>query len=189
MSSIYTGVSGMRANQRAIDVIANNVANLNTVGFKGSRVSFEEALVRTQVPGMYTGTNPMQTGMGAAVASVNVNMDQGNLRATGRSLDLSMVGDGFFVASQAGEEVYTRDGVFALNNRNTLVMASNGLEVMGWIANPAGAVDVSAAPTTGLSIPLGAKYTRATANVEMTGNLNRDATVGAEHKVTYNAYD
>ncbi|NIM06539.1 MAG: flagellar hook-basal body complex protein, partial [Armatimonadetes bacterium] len=79
MISMFTGVSGLRAHQRAVDVIANNIANINTVGFKAGRASFQEALVQTLSAASTSGTNPMQVGLGVGIGSIENVMTQGNL--------------------------------------------------------------------------------------------------------------
>ena len=104
MISIFTGVTGLRAHQRAVDVIANNIANVNTIGYKAGRASFQEALSQT-IRGAYSasggqgGANPIQVGLGVHVASIDNLMTQGNLKATGRVLDIAIEGNGFFAVS------------------------------------------------------------------------------------------
>jgi flagellar hook protein FlgE len=176
MISIFTGVAGLQTYQRAVDVIANNIANVNTVGFKSARVSFAEALAQTLRAGSEAGTNPMQIGLGVGVASIENLMTQGNLKSTGRPTDVAIVGDGFFVLSDGLSTSFTRGGVFQLDGRNRLVSASNGMRVLGWLADPAtGAIDTTTniSPSTEIFIPIGTRLAaRQTANVVYQGNLD-----------------
>ncbi len=190
MSSIYTGVSGMQANQYAIDVIANNIANLNTIGFKASRVSFQEALTQTMAGSGSIGTSPMQIGMGVATGSINIAMTQGNLRQTGDTRDLAMVGDGFFVVGDDTSQQYTRDGVFQLDAHNRLVMASNGLSVRGWQADRyTGELNTTASAPGEITIPIGSLYAVPTSNAKLGGNLDASAAVGGKMSLSFDIYD
>ncbi len=101
MRSMYSGVSGLRIHQTKMDVIGNNIANVNTVGFKASRVTFGEVFSQT-VQGASGanenngGTNPMQIGLGASISSIDVDMGEGATQRTDYGLDLKIEGDGFF---------------------------------------------------------------------------------------------
>jgi flagellar hook protein FlgE len=176
MISIFTGVAGLQTYQRAVDVIANNIANVNTVAFKAARVSFAEALAQTLRAGSENGTNPMQIGLGVGLSSIENIMTQGNLKSTGRPTDVAILGDGFFVLSDGKGLSFTRDGVFQLDGRNRLVSAGNGMRLLGWLADPAtGAIDTSTdlSPATEISIPIGTRLSaRQTANAVYQGNLN-----------------
>src|SRR5512133_1924522 len=102
MDSLLAGVSGLQAHQKMLDVSGNNLANVNTTGFKSSRVSFAELLGNTlreasQPTQNVGGTNPMQVGSGVEVASIDRNMTQGSLMNTGQPLDMAIDGQGFFV--------------------------------------------------------------------------------------------
>jgi flagellar basal-body rod protein FlgG len=134
-SSLRTSASGMMAQQRMIDVIANNLANVNTTGFKRSRVSFEDVLYETvaaarDVGGEHTETvGPIQFGKGVRIAAVLRLHSQGTPEQTGRPLDVTLDGDGFFqVQRPDGSTAYTRDGSFSLSESGTLV--TNGGEVV-----------------------------------------------------------
>jgi flagellar hook protein FlgE len=190
MSSIFTGVSGILSNQKAIDVIANNVANLNTVGFKTGRANFEETLVQTLAAGSSQGTNPAQVGMGVNIGSIETVMTQGNLQQTNRTLDLAAVGDGFFVVSEGNREHFTRDGVFQLDAQNRLVMGSNGMSVVGWQADAfTGHLDISTSPSTDFKIPIGTLYAVPTTNAIYGGNLSSGSAVGGKASSTCTVYD
>lgn len=187
MSSIYTGVSGMQASQKAVDLIANNVANLNTVAYKASRPSFEEALISTLQPGT-SGVNPEQIGMGVMLGSIEQDMTQGSLRQTGRPLDLAIAGDGFFAITDGTKTQFTRAGVFELDVAHRLVLGSTGLSLVGWSADiVTGKLDTSATPTGNLLIPTGTLYAVQTKTVGYGGNL--DSNTATPITTSFNVYD
>ncbi|MHB0938746.1 MAG: flagellar hook protein FlgE [Armatimonadota bacterium] len=191
MSSIYTGVSGMQAYQQAVQVVANNVANLNTVAFKAGRITFEETLTQRLFGGSEAGTNPMEIGKGVTIASIDKLMGQGNMQQTGRSLDLAIAGDTFFVVNNPVNNSihYTRNGSFQLDANNRLVMSSNGMSVVGWQADPfTGLVDVTAAPGV-LHIPLGSVTAIQTTTASIDGNLNASAAMGDTTSASITVYD
>src|SRR4051794_13650785 len=101
-NSLFTAVTGLRTNQEMLDVVGNNLANANTTGFKAQRVRFSDLVYQTlsQATNSSTneigGTNPIQIGLGAQVAAIDANLQQGSLEATGRDLDLALQGNGFF---------------------------------------------------------------------------------------------
>lgn len=139
MRSLYCGVSGIRSHQTRMDVIGNNVANVNTVGFKGDRVTFYDlfsqvmrgASAATEDAG---GTNPMQVGLGVGVSSIDTMYSQGMTETTGRETDMAIDGSGFFIVSSGRENFYTRAGVFSWDSGGNLVNPA-GLRVMGWMAD------------------------------------------------------
>ncbi|AEH51838.1 flagellar hook protein FlgE [Pseudothermotoga thermarum] len=139
MRSMFSGVSGMRNFQYALDVVSNNISNVNTVGFKGSRVTFQTALSQTlkaarSPQNNVGGTNPIQIGLGSQLATVDKIMTQGSFENTGRTLDLAIQGDGFFVISNGTQYFYTRSGAFDVDTNGTLIHSSTGLKVQGWRA-------------------------------------------------------
>ncbi len=179
--SLDTGVSGMIANQLALDTISNNLANLGTNGFKGSDVSFESALTQTNFSGSAPanglgGLNPKQLGLGVQTGAISVDMNQGALQSTGNSLDVAIQGAGFFEVTQgAGTNTptspdYTRVGSFTLDANNNLVQQGSGLEVVGEQTNPAGTtIGGPVAINTTNNQSVGAQGTQ---NVTFQGNLS-----------------
>ena len=136
MRSMYSGVSGLRIHQTKMDVIGNNIANVNTVGFKASRVTFSEVFSQTVQSATGAseyqgGTNPMQIGLGASIGSIDINMEEGAAQRTDNPLDLKIEGDGFFIVSDATGNKFTRAGAFQIDEAGNLVN-SDGLKVMGW---------------------------------------------------------
>jgi flagellar hook-basal body protein len=136
-SSFYTGVLGLKNHQTRMDVIGNNIANVNTYGFKMGRATFADLLSRTYSSASSPrngrgGTNPLQVGLGVTTAAVTNIMTQGQLETTGRLTDVAVNGNGWFVLqSGSGSTVYTRDGSFGLDKEGSLVNA-NGWYVQGW---------------------------------------------------------
>ncbi len=136
MRSLYSGVTGLRNHQTKMDVIGNNIANVNTIGYKSSRVIFQDIYSQTIKPastsgGTSGGTNPQQIGLGVQVATIDVMHTKGTPQYTGYSLDLSIDGDGYFVIqNNPGDYTYTRAGNLYLDSNNDLVDA-NGKYVMG----------------------------------------------------------
>lgn len=135
MRSLYSGVTGLRNHQTKMDVIGNNIANVNTIGYKSSRVIFQDIYSQTVKPATSAsatsgGTNPQQIGLGVQVATIDVMHTKGTPQYTGYALDLSIDGDGYFVIENGIDQTYTRAGNFYVDNNNYLVDA-NGNFVMG----------------------------------------------------------
>lgn len=194
LRSLFSGVSGLRIHQVRMDVIGNNIANINTIGFKAGRVNFYEMLNQT-IQGARApseglgGTNPLQIGLGATVGSIDTIFTQGNLQFTGRITDLAIQGDGFFVVSDGQKTYYTRDGGLAVDSTGSLVHSGTGTRVMGWRADGAGVIDVTG-PLTTLTIPIGTQMPpRPTSQVSFSGNLDSRADVGATWTSTMTVYD
>src|SRR5437868_3298066 len=133
-SSLFTGVTGLRVNQQMLDVVGNNLANSNTTGYKSQRVRFADLVYQTFSPATQAtstngGTDPVQVGLGARVASIDPDLGQGALEATGRDLDMALEGDGFFVARNGTQNFYTRAGAFGVDSQNFLVDPATGYRV------------------------------------------------------------
>lgn len=180
MRSLFSGVSGMRNHQIQMDVIGNNIANVNTVGFKGSRVSFQELLNQTVRGGSAAqanrgGTNPMQIGLGARIGAIETLQTPGSIQSTGKSTDLAIQGDGYFVVSDGGRNLFTRSGAFTVDEEGWVTNGSNGYRVMGWNARD-GVVNPTESPVP-VQIPKGETMAPiATTTVEYTGNLDARTT-------------
>jgi flagellar basal-body rod protein FlgG len=147
--ALKTSASGMAAQQRMIDVIANNLANVNTTGFKRSRAAFEDVLYETlQGEALVNFQSndtvaPVQVGKGVRIANVLRYHQQGTLQQTGRPFDLAIEGDGFFQVQRSdGTIAYTRDGSFTLSNTGALVTGSGYLLAPG-LTIPSDAAEVS----------------------------------------------
>jgi len=126
LRSLYSGISGLRANQTMMDVVGNNIANVNTTGFKASNTVFQDTLSQL-VQGASApsagrgGTNPSQIGLGVRVAAITTNFNPGAAQSTGRGADLMIQGDGFFVERLNGQNVYTRNGALGFDANGRLV--------------------------------------------------------------------
>lgn len=139
MRSLYSGVTGLRNHQTRMDVIGNNIANVNTIGFKSSRVIFQDIYSQTIKPASTTGggsggTNPQQIGLGVQMATIDVMHTKSTPQYTGNTLDFSIGGDGYFIISSAGQFTYTRAGNFYADLDDRLVDA-NGAYVQGFIVD------------------------------------------------------
>lgn len=140
MRSMYAGVSGLRNHQLRMDVIGNNIANVNTYGFKKSRVVFKDALYQTIRGGSAPqtdrgGTNPMAIGLGVTVGSIDQITTPGSTQTTGKNTDLSIDGNGYFIMDSGGERYYTRAGNFDFDKLGNYLSPGNGMRVQGWMAD------------------------------------------------------
>ena len=139
MRSLFSGVSGLKNHQTRMDVIGNNISNVNTYGFKTSRVTFQDMLSQTlsgaaKPEENIGGVNPKQVGLGMTIASIDRIFTQGSIQTTGNQTDLAISGDGFFMVSDGDKNFYTRAGTFSLDRDGNLVNPANGLKVQGWMA-------------------------------------------------------
>lgn len=175
-SSFYASLSGLSTTASALNVIGNNLANLNTVGFKGSSANFQD-LFSAAIANRGTQGNgdPMQVGLGASLSSVAADYAQGSFKQTGSVTDMALQGNGFFTLQDAnGSALYTRNGSFTITKDGHLV-DSAGNDVMGWNAT-AGVVNPGGLPTPIILNMAGTSGGAATKNIEIIANLNSAAT-------------
>jgi len=140
MRSLFSGVAGLRTHQTKMDVIGNNIANVNTVGYKGSSVTFRDLVYQTTAnasgPNDNTGRagiNAKQIGLGVSTASIYSNpTNSGSAETTGNPFDIRINGESFFVVSDGNTQFYTRSGAFTVDANGTLCMSSNGYTVQGY---------------------------------------------------------
>lgn len=186
-SSLFIGLSGLNANSRNIDVIGNNIANVNTNGFKAGRLNFANSLSRTVSEGSSPGTaiggsNPTQFGQGVTIAGTQRNMADGAPTGTGDSRDLALEGSGFFIVQSGDDQLYTRVGSFR-TDREDYLTTIDGDYVMGYGVDEN--FQIQPGQLERLSIPLGAlTIAEATTQVNMSGNLDASgtaATSGSAH--------
>jgi flagellar hook protein FlgE len=135
LSSLYTGISGLDAYSQAMSVIGNNIANVNTVGFKASRISFEDILSQSLVGA----TGQFQIGRGVQVGSVQRLFSQSTFQTTSSATDLAIDGDGFFIVSRNGTTLYTRAGQFFLDEQGILIN-HRGYALQGWMLDDQGSI-------------------------------------------------
>lgn len=195
MRSMYSAVTGLRNHLLRMDVIGNNIANVNTVAYKSSRVTFKEAFYQTLRGGSAPsedserstgGTNPQQVGLGSLIGSVEVLQGQGAIESTGKMTDLAIDGAGFFVfRAPGGGFVYGRGGNLSLDSGGYLV-GQDGLYLLGWKAVDGRIDSGNEAALDPIRIPLWESIgAEATANIKWAGNL--DATIAAGESLTRTA--
>ena len=178
-TALAAGISGLKASQTALNVIGDNLANLNTAGFKSSRITFADAFSQTLEPAQAASSslgsvNSIQIGSGTSVASIDMDFSQGTITSTGNPFDLAIQGDGFFVVSDGEEDFYTRVGAFSLDENNDLVDSATGLKVQGTFGD--------------INIDTEEKMeATATSSVTIQGNLDSDNAIGATSEVLTSA--
>jgi flagellar hook protein FlgE len=173
--SLIAAVSGIDANQTYLDVIGNNIANSNTTAYKSETVGFTDLLAE-QIQGASApsatsgGINPESIGAGVEVGTITEKQTQGAIQQTNVPSDVAIQGNGFLVASLAGQTMYTRDGQLSLDANGDLT-APNGALIQGWEANASGQINTNA-PTTSITIPTSSTLpATATQNITLGGNL------------------
>jgi flagellar hook protein FlgE len=177
-----SAIAGLRAHQTKLDVTGNNIANVNTVGYKSSQTVFEDTLSQVMRNGSAPqdgvgGTNPAQVGLGVKVAGITTNFEQGSAQNTGRSTDFMISGDGFFVTQAGNEQLYTRAGSFSYDAAGHLVTPDGAL-LQGWMAT-GGVLNTNGAIKE-LQIPFGQVMApTATSAGTVTGNLSTASVVAA----------
>ncbi|MFV0632960.1 flagellar hook protein FlgE [Demequina sp.] len=182
LRSLFSGISGLRAHQTMLDVTGNNIANVNTAGFKASQVQFQDtlsqALTNAGAPQDGAGgTNPAQVGLGVKVAGITTNFQQGAAQLTNRATDMMISGDGFFVVNKGGEQFYSRAGAFTFDALGQLVTPDGAL-VQGWSADATGNVDLNG-PLNDLRLPVSALMgASGSSSATYEGNLPADAEEG-----------
>ncbi len=185
-TALFTGLSGLSANARRLDVIGNNIANVNTTAFKSNRMIFAPTFSRnfsfgTAPTATTGGTNPGQVGLGVSIAGTQRNFNNGTISPTGVPTDVAIEGGGFFIVDSVGEQLYTRAGSFQLNSERDLVTIS-GARVQGY------GVDAEFSVIEGalldLNIPVGTlTLAEASRNVTFSGNLNSSGVVASTGSV------
>ena len=183
LDSIFIGITGVNSHQTRMNVISNNVANVNTTAYKGSRANFADVMSKLLLEGgparsQIAATNPQQSGMGVEVSSIDTIHRQGTLQTTGTDTDLAIEGEGFFIVSNGSEDLYTRDGTFAFDTNGKLYDPGTGFAVQGNLANADGTFRSEVGD---LTIPLDRESeATATTTIRISGNLDASGSgVGA----------
>lgn len=182
LQAMLSGVSGIRAHQVRMGVIGNNIANVNTTGFKSGSVSFQDQLAQTLEAATSPttdlgGTNAQQVGTGVGVGAIDTSQTPGILQNTGKTTDLAIQGSGAFVVSDGQQLHYTRDGGFTLDSNGDLVHTATGQRVVGLMAVN-GIIDPGAAvtPATTIRIPMGTTLpAKASTSITLNGVLDASA--------------
>ena len=185
LRSLYSGITGLINHQTRMDVIGNNVANVNTTGFKKGRVQFQDLISQTLQGAARPreevgGVNPKQVGLGMQVAAIDTLHTQGSLQTTGVKTDLAIEGDGFFILRDGGSLQYTRAGNFAVDADGSVVDPATGRRVQGWNAQLIGAQTIidTGAGIEDLFLPVGSKDSAAaTTSVLLSSNLDKNTPI------------
>lgn len=210
MRSLYSGVAGLKTHQTKMDVIGNNIANVNTVGFKSSSVNFSDTFYQTMSAASGSnaetgtaGVNAKQIGLGSTVAAITTNITEpGGTSTTNRALDVAINGDSFLIVKSGGETYFTKSGALNVDDAGTLYCTTNGATVQGWLADSDGNVvrdsvkdltimtedNMYAAPTATENITLSGNIDKKDKNLQLT-----TATQGINTKegfrMTFTFYD
>lgn len=183
MRSLFSAISGLESHQTRMDVIGNNIANVNTIGYKQGRLTFQDALSQTLSgairPGSLSdgsgGANAMQVGLGVSASSVDNIFTQGNLEATGVTTDLALQGSAFFAVKKGNVQGYTRNGSFEIDSAGRMVMPSNGYVLQGMQADGGGKV-IAGTAISDVVIPVNAQApAKATTEISFARNLDSDS--------------
>ncbi len=181
-SALFTGISGLNASSKELDVIANNLANVNTIGFKSNKTYFADVL-SSSLSGGSSGS--VQVGRGVAVTGVQTQFGAGSFESTGNATDVAIDGDGFFMVNDTeGATYYTRAGSFHLDNGGTLV-DTNGYRVQGQVVvngEPSG-------PLTDINLREAQSEPVVTTRFALGSNLNSATAAGGQYNTTQTVYD
>ncbi len=204
--ALCSGASSLQAHQKKMDVVSNNIANINTVGYKSSRALFSDEFSQIHSFGRSAtsenssgGTNPLQYGLGVQVASVTLDMKQGNMDTTDRPLDLALQGDGFFVYSMNGNQLYSRAGAISRDTEGNFVDSSSGAFLQGYnvqvdangniVKNENGINSLSSAVSNIKISSDTISSPSQTQNVSLIGNLSSSNAVDSTRETSINIYD
>jgi len=200
LRSMNSAITALSLHQTYMDVVANNLANVNTVAYKANRVDFKTQISQLQSVGnaptaaaatpSLGGRNPMQIGLGVELGAITKVMTQGSLRSTGRATDLAIQGNGYFVVDDGSQtRAFTRDGAVDVGQDGKLTQIGSGLHLMGWNLDPTTNLIDTTGPLTAITVPSSAGNARATAQAKLSGNLNSEAAAAATVDMTMAVYD
>jgi flagellar hook protein FlgE len=187
MAGFSTALSGLNANSTALGVIGNNLANINTVAFKASTVSFQDLMSQT-VGG--AGANPMQVGLGVTTGAISPVFSQGSIQTTSEATNVAIQGNGFFIVGGDSGVAYTRAGNFSFDNTGALV-TTDGYKVQGYTQlDPLTGAVVTTSQVSDIVVPPGVlRAPTATSEFTTLANLNSAATVGSTFTTSVQMYD
>jgi flagellar hook protein FlgE len=187
MNSIFAGLSGVNNSQKQLDVISNNIANVNTTGYKSARITFSDTFSEKMssgrgANGQFGGVNPLQIGLGAQVSSIDNNFSQGTIEQTGMITDVALNGNGFFIASDGSNSYYSRAGALQLDDQGNLLAQGGNYKIQGRLADANGEIP-STTTLSDIQLPFGVKDpAKSTENVSLRCNLDQDASNTEEWK-------
>jgi flagellar hook protein FlgE len=183
LTSFYTALTGLNSNSLAINIIGDNLANMNTIGYKAGKASFSELLAG--LSGTSSNGNPIVFGLGSTFNGITHATNQGTVSYTGKSTDAAINGNGFFVVSTDGGMGFTRSGKFEFNKAGGLV-SSDGYQLMGYMSVN-GEIDASSAPAP-IEIRKGQMLpAKATTEITLSGNLDCTSTTGSTSIQVYDS--
>ena len=188
---MFTAISSLSLQQKYLDVVSNNLANANTMGFKASRVLSQDQFSQMMSPGSAPtatqgGVNPTQIGLGVNLGYISANFTQGVLQSTGRNMDLGVQGDGFFIYGNENRR-YSREGSMSLDMEGNLVNSASGLRTQGWMA-ASGVIDTDL-PVDDINIVTDKTLAQATSNVILGGNLSSTTAAAGTNVISMGVYD
>ena len=192
-SALTTALTGLQAAETTIDVVGNNVANSQTVGFKESEAIFATQFLQTLSIGSAPstnsgGTNPRQIGLGVKVAEISPNFTQGTIEISSNPLDVAIQGDGFLIVQSGNGQLYTRNGQLKLNSENEIVTAT-GQRVLGFGVNDDFELQENLESLIPLSIPLGKeRVSQPTSSASFSGVLNPSVDIGATPSISQSIF-
>jgi flagellar hook protein FlgE len=198
LNALFVGSSGLSANSTALDVVGNNLANLNTTGYKTQRTLFKDVVYQTLNSGSGStqqvgGTNPVQLGFGVNVGAIDSILGQGNLTPTGRNLDAGVQGTGFFVLSDGQQQLFSRAGAFSVDSNGFLIDPSSGARVQrsGVVGEPTPTLPGFQVPgNNDIRVPFGAGLPGLpTSSVNYQGNLSSALAVGQSTTTSIQVFD
>ncbi len=180
MRSLFSGVSGLKSHQTRMDVVGNNIANINTIGFKGSRTTFSDMFSQMQSAASAPtdargGINPRQIGLGVNVQSIDLIFADASPQSTGKNTDLALAGNGLFYLKDGEQEYFTRNGSFLFDEQGYYVMTGSGYRVQGWNATDEGILNTNGA-STDVIVPVGKTMEASeTTQINYNGNLDKES--------------
>src|SRR5579862_3005651 len=188
LSTFSTGLSGLTTSSAALDVVGNNLANLNTIGYKSQDISFSDILGQQfGTPGTATSGNTASIGLGAQVSSVATDFSQGTITTTGNPLDVAIQGDGFLVVDNSQGQFYTRDGELQVDANGNLVTQS-GANVQGYGVDPkTGQINTNSLQS--ITIPSNLTSPTSTSNFNIAMNLHSNAPAGTDFTTQVQIFD
>ena len=192
--SMFTAISSLNLNQNYLDVIADNLANSNTTGYKSSRVIFQDQFAQIMSSGAAPtantgGINPTQVGLGVKLGYIAPVFTQGMLQSTGRSTDLAVQGGGFFIYAQGENRRYSREGSLEIDADGYLVNNSTGMRIQGWMVPAGGTVVDTSQPVGDMAITLDSTIAQGTSQLHIGGNLDSSTAIGGTVDSTFGVYD
>jgi flagellar hook protein FlgE len=194
LTSLFAGVSGLKNHQLMMDVIGNNIANVNTVGFKKGRATFTDMFSQTlqnasQPTATLGGKNPMQVGLGMSMGSIDMDTSQGSFQSTGMTSDMAIQGNAFFIVNQGGKTLYTRDGNVEIDTTGKLSNKETGGVIQGRIADANGNIPPGA-PLADIVIKKDlTSAPKATTQADFAGNLDATTAIGGTAQTSQPVYD